>query len=72
MENESKQPQQKRMVLGVTVTPDLQARVAMIASERDWSIAKTAGYLIKLGLQKFDEPEIPEATPSASQTVSAI
>lgn len=45
----------KKLVAGVTLAPEIQERVAEIARLRDWSIAQTGGYLIKLGLEKLTE-----------------
>lgn len=62
MEQESKQ---KKLVVGVTLPPETQARVADLATERDWSVAQTGGYLIRLGLQKLDELGELKAIPPA-------
>jgi hypothetical protein len=49
------EPKQKKLVVGVTLPPETQARLAELASERDWSVAQTGAYLIRLGLEKLDE-----------------
>lgn len=49
------EPKRKKLVVGVTVLPETQARVADLAVERDWSIAQAGDFLIRLGLQKLDE-----------------
>ena len=53
----------KKVVTEVTLAPELQIRVAEIAEERDWSLAQTGGHLIKLGLEKWDEQQIPITKP---------
>ena len=53
----------KKVVAAVTLAPELQGRIAEIAEARDWSLAQTGGYLIKLGLEKWDEEQNPIAKP---------
>lgn len=44
-----------KSVLSATVQPDVYARVADLASEREWSVAQTGAYLIRLGLERLEE-----------------
>lgn len=55
MENEleTNKPQRKA-VSAVTLDPSIQERIQVIAAEKEWSLAKTGGWLIRLGLQKLD------------------
>lgn len=52
---QTKPTKQRKVVSAVTLAPELQKRVADIAEKREWSIAQTGGYLIKLGLKKLEE-----------------
>lgn len=52
---QQQQTQPKKSVLSATVAPDLLDRVTTLAGEREWSTAKTAAYLIRLGLEKLAE-----------------
>jgi hypothetical protein len=52
---QTKPTKQRKVVSAVTLAPEVQKRVADIARVRDWSIAQTGGYLIKLGLEKLQE-----------------
>lgn len=61
---EQAKKQRKKLVVGVTLPPELQERVAALAEAREWSIAQTGGYLIKLGLEHLDE-----LIPSQSQVI---
>lgn len=53
MEQETKR--QRKLVTAVTLSPELQAVVVDLASRREWSIAQTGGFLIRLGLEKLAE-----------------
>jgi hypothetical protein len=55
---------QKKLVAAVTLPPEIQKRVADLAEKREWSIAQTGGYLIKLGLEKLKE--IAEQEPDST------
>lgn len=55
METTTETKSKTKVVQAATLPPELQERVLEIAEERDWSAAKTAGYLIKLGLEKLSE-----------------
>lgn len=55
MEQEIETKPNRKTVAAVTLDPAFQARVAEIAAEKEWSLAKTGGWLIRLGLQKHDE-----------------
>lgn len=52
---ETKPTKQRKVVLGSTVDPETQERVADLAEKRSWSLAQTGGYLIQLGLEKLQE-----------------
>jgi len=52
---------QKKLVAAVTLPPEIQQEVVDLAEKRDWSIAQTGGYLIKLGLKKLKEGAEQEA-----------
>jgi hypothetical protein len=53
--NETTTTKQRKVVAAVTLPPEIQQRVVDIAEKREWSIAQTGGYLIKLGLEKLQE-----------------
>jgi len=48
----------KKVVAAVTLAPELQEQVLELARDREWSIAQTGGYLIKLGLEKLSEEQL--------------
>lgn len=52
---QTKPTKQRKVVSAVTLAPEVQKRVADLAEKRDWSIAQTGGFLIKLGLEKLKE-----------------
>ena len=60
MQNETKS--QRKKVATATVPPELQARIIAIAAEKEWSLSKVGGMLIRLGLEKLDEQR--EASPN--------
>lgn len=62
---QTKPTKQRKVVSGVTLTPDIQKRVADIAEKRAWSIAQTGGYLITLGLEKLEEMAEQQPSPQA-------
>jgi hypothetical protein len=62
---------QRKLVSAVTLAPELQKQVLAIARARDWSIAQTGGYLIKLGLEKLSE-EKPGANNATSPQEAAL
>jgi hypothetical protein len=64
MEQTTSKP--KKVVQAVTLPPEVQRQVADLAEKRDWSLAQTGGYLIKLGLEKLDE--LKAANEQKSQT----
>jgi len=47
--------QRKKLTVGVTLAPEMQKCVADLAEKREWSIAQTGGYLIRLGFEKLKE-----------------
>lgn len=55
MEQEIETKPNRKTVAAVTLDPVFQARIAEIAAEKEWSLAKTGGWLIRLGLEKLDE-----------------
>ncbi len=54
MEQQETQTNAKK-VLSLTLTQDEREKVENLASEREWSVAKTGGWLLRLGLQKLNE-----------------
>ncbi len=60
---------QKKLVTAVTLAPEFQERVAELARKREWSIAQTGGYLIKLGLEKLNEiaEQEPDSPPFSAE-----
>lgn len=71
MEQETKR--QRKLVTAVTLSPEAQAAVIDLASRREWSIAQTGGFLIRLGLEKLAEQsgEINQTGADATQAVAA-
>jgi predicted N-acetyltransferase YhbS len=59
MQNETKS--QRKKVATATIPPELQVRIAAIAAEKEWSLSKVGGMLIRLGLEKLDESKQPTA-----------
>jgi hypothetical protein len=55
MENTTQTQKSRKYVTGVVLPPEVQAQVAAIAENREWSMAQTSRYLIKLGLEKLKE-----------------
>jgi hypothetical protein len=55
MTNETQTNSQRVKVQAATLEPALQERVLAMASDKEWSAAKTAGWLIKFAFQKLDE-----------------
>ncbi|MBL8186550.1 MAG: hypothetical protein JNK38_01010 [Acidobacteria bacterium] len=53
---------QRKAVSAVTLDPQVQQRLLAIAAEKDWSAAKTGGWLIKLGLEKLDAEQQSRST----------
>lgn len=61
-----------KSVLSTTVRPEVQERVVRLASEREWSIAQTGEFLIKLGLEKLAEQSAEmNQTESEQQSIAA-
>jgi hypothetical protein len=54
---------QRKLVTAVTLAPEYQEIVVELARKRDWSIAQTGGYLIKVGLETLGL--IPEQEPDS-------
>lgn len=53
-ENTETQKRRSQKVQAVTLPPELQEAVVKLAEEREWSLAKTGGYLIRLGLETLN------------------
>ncbi len=67
MEQELETKSNRKTVAAVTLDPSFQARIAEIAAEKEWSLAKTGGWLIRLGLEKLDE----QRTRQPEQAIAA-
>lgn len=57
----------KKTVLSATVQADVHSRVTELADEREWSIAQTGAYLIRLGLEKLDEMKGAQESKAAQK-----
>ena len=56
----------RKVVAAVTLAPEYQEDVVALAILRDWSIAQTGGYLIRLGLEKLREIAEQQSMPHSS------
>jgi len=46
-----------KLIVGVTLPPELKARVVALAERREWTVSKAGSYLIRLGLERLDLDE---------------
>jgi hypothetical protein len=58
----------KNAIMSVTLPVELKLRVAGLALEREWSLAKAGNYLIRLGLERLAEAEQAQASAQAATT----